>query len=88
MLPGADADVVDADVVDAGAVEAGAEDAGAEDAGAEDAGADEAGCDDAGDEAGDVPGLEDEPADPPDDDVTIGVGGMDVPVDADEAWLR
>ena len=34
-----------------------------------------------------MPGLED-PVDPPDDGVTIGVGGMDVPVSLDNAGLR
>ena len=83
-----DAGGEDAGGEEAGGVDAGGEDAGGEDTGGEEAGGEEAGCEDAGgDDAGGLPGLED-PVDPPDDGMAIGVGGMDVPVNVAEARLR
>ena len=73
---------------DAGGDDAGGDDAGGEDAGGEEAGGEEAGGDDAGGEdAGGLPGLEDVVG-CADDTETIGVGGMDVPKELDEAGLR
>jgi hypothetical protein len=85
---GDDAGGDDAGGEDAGGEDAGGDDAGGEDAGGEEAGGDDAGGDDAGGEdAGGLPELED-PVVPPEDWVTIGVGGSDVPVILDEAGLR
>jgi len=73
---------------DAGGEDAGGEDAGCEDAGGDEDGGEDAGCEDAGaDDGGGWPGPED-PVDPPDDGVMIGVGGKDVLVKPDAAGLR
>jgi len=71
-----------------GGEDAGGEDAGGEDAGGDEDGGEDAGCEDAGaDDGGGWPGPED-PVDPPDDGVMIGVGGKDVLVKPDAAGLR
>ena len=85
---GDDAGGDDAGGEDAGGDDAGGDDAGGDDAGGEDAGGDDAGCEDAGgDDAAGWPGLEDPPG-CPDDGVTIGVGGTDVPVNMDWDGLK